>query len=195
MTEEKKVLLIDDPHPWRDTTAAEVAASGYQVHIAEDSKTAVNLLEAEQYDVVVTELWQPEADGFEVLKKTKSAKNSPCVIILTGNRDISAVIDALRLGADDYLLKPCYADDLLFRIARCLAKKNEQKLLKMYECILSICAVCKKIRDDREGPHGAGKWVEFENYILRRSNAQISHGYCPACYEKAASEIAKVNSS
>ena len=189
MTEEKKILLVDEPNARRETLAAEIGGGGYTVALAGDGGSAIEQLQADQFDVVITELRLPETDGFQVLKRAKILETKPSVIILTDHQSIAAVVDALRLGADDYLLKPCLADDLLFRIARCLAKQEQQKLLNMYERILSICAVCKKIRDDKGVARGTGKWVELENYLIKQSNVQVSHGYCPACFEKAISQL------
>ncbi len=66
----------------------------------------------------------PGVDGFGVLKAVKKHFPQTSVIILTGYGDLRAAIDALRLGADDFSLKPCEADELVFRIRRCLEKRS-----------------------------------------------------------------------
>ena len=85
-------------------------------------------LEKTKFDLVITDLMMPGIDGFGVLKAVKKLAPQTSVIILTGYGDMRAAIDALRLGADDFTLKPCEVDELVFRIRRCLEK---QSLLQM----------------------------------------------------------------
>ena len=77
-----------------------------------------------QYDLVITDLMMPGIDGFGVLKAVKDMAPLTSVIILTGYGDMRSAIDALRLGADDFLLKPCDIEELVFRIRRCLERRS-----------------------------------------------------------------------
>ena len=113
-------------------------------------------------------------------------------IILTGFGDIQSAIDALRLGADDYLLKPSEVDEILFRVSSCVEKLELKKRLKAYEDILPICCVCKKIRDDSGREPGTGEWMMIEKYMWKKAKLAVSSTYCPVCYEELRREIENI---
>ncbi len=116
------ILLVDDEEVIRKSFARELAMEGFAVTAVADGDEAIKALETNSYAVVVTDLIMPGTDGFGVLKATKRLAPSTGVIILTGYGDMGAAIDALRLGADDFTLKPCEIEELIFRIRRCLEK-------------------------------------------------------------------------
>ena len=123
-------------------------------------------------------------DGMGVLKKAKEKNPESIVIILTGFGDLISAIDALRLEADDYLLKPCEPEELSFRISSCLEKLELKRKVKAYETIVPVCCVCKSIRDDTGKEIGTGRWMPVEEYILTKSKIAISASYCPECIKK-----------
>ena len=118
-----------------------------------------------------------------VLYEAKKQDPGIGTIILTGYGDMTSAIEALRLGADDYLLKPCDAGELLIRVARCLERQEAFRKIKLYENILPICIYCKNIRDDAGTEPGKGKWLRMEEYLSRKIGTDVSHGCCPVCYE------------
>ena len=97
---------------------------------------------------------------------------------------MATAIEALRLGADDYLLKPCDTDEMLLRVARIFEKQEAFRKVKLYESILPVCMYCKRIRDDSSGNSEAENWMMMEDYLLQKSGTLVSHGCCPACFEK-----------
>ncbi|MBB5347827.1 response regulator [Desulfoprunum benzoelyticum] len=122
------ILFADDEMLIRKSFTRELRAEGFAVTAVADGNEAIAELEKRQYDLVITDLMMPDVDGFGVLKYVKQHTPFTGVIILTGYGDIRAAIDALRLGADDFTLKPCEVEELVFRIRRCLEK---QSLLQM----------------------------------------------------------------
>jgi DNA-binding response OmpR family regulator len=125
------------------------------------------------------------------LKHIKSESPDTAVIILTGYGDLTSAVDALRLGADDYLLKPCDLNELLFRINKCLEKQSLSNMVKMYEDILPICLDCKKIRDDSNSEPGKGEWIPVDQYLTQKAGKSMSHGYCPECGKRFLDAIDK----
>lgn len=181
----KNILIVDDEAIILRTINKELKADGYEVMMAADGEKGVALLNRKRFDLVVTDLMMEGVDGLQVLKQAKNIDPELPVIILTGHGDIRSAIDALRLGADDYLLKPCDIEELLFRISGCLEKYAMRKKIKIYEKILPICSVCKKIRDDANQEPGKGPWMPIERYLMHKSGAQLSHGYCKDCFDAA----------
>lgn len=187
----KVILLVDDEEIIRETLRRDLEEGGYEVITAENGEKAVKLVRKHHVDLVVTDLMMEGMDGIEVLKKAKEQDPEVCVVILTGFGDLASAIGAVRYGADDYLLKPYDFNDLQLRISRCLEKQELQRRIKIYEEILPICSVCRKIRDDCGKEHGSGDWLSMEEYFSRRTGVKPSHSYCPVCFKKAEKEIMK----
>jgi K+-sensing histidine kinase KdpD len=120
----KEILLVDDEESILKSLRKDLDQHGYNVTTASSGLQAVTALRNGHYDIVVTDLIMTGMDGIQVLKETKKIDRKIGVIILTGYGDMASAIKALRLGADDYLLKPCDTDELLLRLSRCLEKRN-----------------------------------------------------------------------
>jgi len=118
------LLFVDDEEVIRKSFGRELAVEGLDVTAVDGGDAALAALQQHTYDLVITDLVMPGTDGFGVLKAVKELAPMTSVIILTGYGDMTSAIDALRLGADDFTLKPCEIEELLFRIRRCLEKRS-----------------------------------------------------------------------
>ena len=179
--EKYKLLLVDDDPFILKSISSALEQEEYQVDTAANGKEAIELLEGKKFDLVLTDLVMDPIDGIGVLKSAKEKKSDTMVIILTGFGDLISAIDALRLDADDYLLKPCEPEELSFRISSCLEKLELKRKVSAYETLLPVCCMCKSIRDDTEKDVGAGQWISVEEYLLTKSKIAISPTYCPDC--------------
>lgn len=121
---ETSILFVDDEDIIRKSFVRELQMEGFAVTAFASGSEAINALETQPFDLVITDLMMPGIDGFGVLKATKKIAPITSVIILTGYGDMRSAIDALRLGADDFTLKPCEIEELVFRIRRCLEKRS-----------------------------------------------------------------------
>ncbi len=178
------VLLVDDEQPILRSLSHYLSKRDFNVKLAicgEDALT--ELSSAPSIDLVITDLVMAEMDGLEVLKKIKSIDNLIGVFILTGHGNMEMAIEALRSGADDFILKPCDADELIFKMERFFEKQELLRKIKIYEKFLPICMYCKNIRDDSGKKTGTGKWMPLEEYICQKSGADLTHGCCPECFK------------
>lgn len=116
----KTLLLVDDEPIILQSLSADLIAEGYHVTTAESGERAIAELKQGRFDLVITDLRLQGLDGIQVLKQTKEITPHIPVIILTGHGDMTSAINALRLGADDYMFKPCDIDELLIRMSHCL---------------------------------------------------------------------------
>jgi len=189
MDNDKTILLVDDEAIILKTIAGKLEDEGFTVLTAENGNDALGRLRENKVDMVITDLMMEGIGGIQVLEEVKKHNRNIAVIILTGYGDLGSAIDALRLGADDYLLKPCDLNELLFRINKCFEKQSLQEIVQIYEDILPICLVCKKIRDDRGTEPGKGEWMPVDKFLTKRAGKSMSHGYCPECGEKFLQEI------
>lgn len=176
-----RILLVDDDPFILEGIGADLESQGFKVTKASGGDQALKLLANTAFDLVMTDLVMENTDGIQVLKKAKELQPDTMVIIITGYGNLKSAIEALRHEADDYLLKPCESAEMLYRIKQCLDKAELSQRLKLYQKILPMCCVCKKIRDDRNTEPGKGEWVAVEQFIHDRANLDITSSYCPQC--------------
>ena len=184
-----KILLVDDDPLILKGFGNDLEGKGYHVTTAKSGEKAIKLLNKDNFDLVITDLVMDQIDGIDVLKKSKECNPDTMVIILTGYGDMTSAIDALRFDADDYLLKPCEAEEIYFRVGRCLERLTLKRKIDIYEKILPVCCMCKKIRDEAGKEPGTGKWIRMEDYIEDKVKIMVTSTYCPECFKKAKEEI------
>jgi YesN/AraC family two-component response regulator len=186
-----KILLVDDDSLILEALCDALEGQGYYVMTADNGSDALKIIEKSDFDIVITDLVMDEVDGAKVLKESKLKNPETRVMILTGYGDLTSAIDVLRLEADDYILKPCSDDELFFRVSKCIEKIVYRKKVKIYENILPVCCMCKKIRDDRESKPGLGEWMKVEEYLTRKAKISVTSSYCPECANILKEEIAR----
>ncbi len=125
----KRVLLVDDERSILELLAFHFENEGYQVNLAEDGRTALDLALEKAYDFIVLDLMLPKLDGIEVCKRIRQANIETPIMMLTAKGDEIDKILGLELGADDYMTKPFSPRELLARvkvILRRLEKADKQ---------------------------------------------------------------------
>jgi DNA-binding NtrC family response regulator len=175
------LLLVDDDPFILEGIGEDLERRGYQVTRVNSGEKAIELIERARFDLVITDLIMERTDGIQVLKKSKEVDATAMVIILTGFGDMLSAIEALRGQADDYMLKPCESSEMFFRVERCLEKLELARRIRLYQKILPMCCVCKKIRDDAGRIPGQGDWVPVEQFIQERARMDVTSSYCPDC--------------
>jgi DNA-binding NarL/FixJ family response regulator len=124
------LLLVDDDVMSLKSLASLLKMKGYDVTQSNSGENAVEKLSQRHFDVVITDLVMYEIDGIQVLTKAKAHDRETKVIILTGYGNLTSAIDAVRLGVDDYILKPCEPEEIFFRISRCIDNLELQRKVK-----------------------------------------------------------------
>ena len=185
------LLLVDDDPFILEGIGEDLERHGYHVTRVNSGDRAVELLERTNFDLVITDLVMEHTDGIQVLKKTKEIDTTIMVIVLTGFGDMLSAIEALRNQADDYMLKPCESSEMFFRVERCLEKLELARRIHLYQKILPMCCVCKKIRDDAGKAPGRGPWVPVEQFIHDRARLDITSSYCPECAQRTLQQFIK----
>lgn len=175
------ILLVDDDAVILNTIGPALENKGYQVTTADSGEKTIEIMTQKGFDLVITDLVMGPTDGINVLKKSKEIHPETMVIILTGFGDMTSAIDALRLDADDYILKPCEPEEMYLRVSHCLEKLELKRKVKIYEDILPVCCVCNKIRDDSGREPGTGQWMSIYKYMRDKAKVDITSTYCPEC--------------
>ena len=134
----EKILLVDDEKEFIDTLAERMHTRGMDVETTTSAKTALELVEKENFDAVVLDLQMPDMDGLEALKILKEKKPDIQVILLTGHATVEKGIEAMKLGALDLVEKPAELSVLTEKIQKAQAKKmilvekkSEEKIKKI----------------------------------------------------------------
>lgn len=120
-----RILVVDDePHLVR-TLAINLRARDYEVEAAGDGRSALQAVHDQTPDLVILDLGLPDIDGVEVLRRIRDASQVP-VIVLSARTDSIDKVEALDLGADDYVTKPFAVDELLARIRVALRRNQDE---------------------------------------------------------------------
>jgi two-component system, NtrC family, response regulator AtoC len=118
------LLIVDDEKTTRDGLRA-AFEERYDVYVAEDAKAAMNLLESENFDVMLTDFRLPNEDGMKLIARAKSLSKPPICILMTAYGSEELAVNAMKQGADDYIAKGrLQIDELEMRIARALKQQH-----------------------------------------------------------------------
>jgi two-component system response regulator VicR len=125
MSERAKILIVDDEPLIRDALAFKLTKDGYDVDTAEDGEKAIQKIEGEEYQIIISDVMMPFISGFELVKILKERGTDAPVLMLTSLNSETAVLKAFDLGADDFMTKPFSPNELSVRIKKLL--KNAKK--------------------------------------------------------------------
>ena len=119
-----RLVVIDDEKNAADALGALLHDDGYEVAVGYDAETALRLLEAQEPDLVLTDLRLPGLDGLELLGRIRQMHPSTMVIVMTAYGTVKNAVKAMKLGAEDYLSKPVDVEELELVVSRALEKKS-----------------------------------------------------------------------
>jgi DNA-binding NtrC family response regulator len=134
-----KVLLVDDEVDFLEAMAERLKTRGLKVSTATSGEDAITHVDKEEYDLIILDLSMPGIDGLETLKRIKTRQPDAEIIILTGQGSIRTSIEAMKLGAEDFLQKPVDISELMDKIIEAKDKRLlvlESKSVKEIEKIL-----------------------------------------------------------
>jgi DNA-binding NtrC family response regulator len=134
-TENGSILIVDDNAANRDLLSRQLGRQGHDVTTAEDGRQALELMRANPFDLLLLDIMMPEMDGYEVLEHLKSdatLEDVP-VVVISALEEMESVARCIRMGAEDYLLKPFNPVLLEARIRTCLEKKRLRELSEALE--------------------------------------------------------------
>ena len=138
-----KVLVVDDEPPIRKLLRMGLGTQGYQTMDAPNAKTALDLM-ANQPDLVILDLGLPDMQGLELLRQIRSRTETVPIVVLSSRGDEVTKVEALDLGADDYVTKPFGMEELLARIRAALRHQLQvQGERPIWSGASSRCAVNK----------------------------------------------------
>lgn len=121
---EAKILVVDDEEIVLKSCRKILEGGGHQVFTALSGEDAFDLLEKELFDIVITDMKMPGIDGIQVLERVKEKHPDIAVIMITGYSTVQSAVQAMKLGAFDYIPKPFTPDEVLIVVEKALEKKS-----------------------------------------------------------------------
>ncbi len=121
------VLVVDDEGAIRYSVSKTLQRVGYNVNEASSGEEALEMMRNQRYDVVLTDIRMPGLTGVELLKRIKDIAPDAIVILMTGYASLGTAVEALRLGAHDYLIKPSSSQDIRQSVSRGVERSRNLK--------------------------------------------------------------------
>ena len=149
-------------------------------------------------DLILMDIKMPKMDGLEA--SGQIAEQSPLPIVILSAYESSELVEqASKVGVGAFLGKPPQFAEIDRAITIAMARhhdlmemrrlnkelKNAFEEIKTLKGVLPMCCVCGVIRDDSKSAFGKGVWMKMDQYIVEKTSAEVSHTYCPKCYQKA----------
>ncbi|MBE5867153.1 MAG: response regulator transcription factor [Lachnospiraceae bacterium] len=132
-----KVLIVDDEKPICDLIDINLTAAGYQCKTVQDGLQAIDLIERENFDLILLDVMLPGADGYDIMEYIRPLKVP--VIFISAKHEVKDRVKGLRLGAEDYLVKPFDVVELVTRVEVVLRRFNKtQKLLQAGDVTVDV---------------------------------------------------------
>jgi len=143
-----RILIVDDEKEFVDSLAERLSMRDYDITTSFSGQEAVEKLKGYNFDVVILDVAMPGMDGIATLREIKKLKPLTEVLMLTGNATVETAVEGMKLGALDYVLKPCEIDELVAKIDRGYDRKAEQeeriRSVKVAEIMASPMSALKK---------------------------------------------------
>jgi DNA-binding NtrC family response regulator len=130
-----KVLLVDDETEFLATLAKRLEMRGLKVKTAGSGEDALAVVESEDFDLIILDLSMPGIDGLETLKRIKARRPDVESIMLSGQGSVRTSIEAMKLGAEDFLQKPVNISELMEKIS---GAKNKRMLVLQSKSVREI---------------------------------------------------------
>jgi two-component system, OmpR family, copper resistance phosphate regulon response regulator CusR len=168
-----RILVVEDEKRIADFLSRGLESGGYTVDVAGDGATALEMLHATEYDLAVLDLGLPDMDGMAVLKKIRTRKTSPPVLILSARDAVDDRVKGLETGADDYLVKPFAYVELLARV-RVLLRRGQPTPERLQVGDLSLDCIRRKVTRSGENIELAPKEFSILEYLMRNRGRPLS---------------------
>lgn len=124
-----RILVVDDEEATRETLRDYFAGRGYEVATARNGTDALGQFTPGAFDCIISDLFMPEIDGLELLKRIRAEDREVFFLMITGFPGLDSAVNAMKEGAYDYIVKPFHMEDMRLKVERALhVKKTEASL-------------------------------------------------------------------
>ncbi len=141
-----RILIVEDEKKLAGFIRKGLEEQGFTVTVCHNGDEAYTLLRAEPFDLIVLDIMLPGRDGLSILKNLRERKNTVPVILVTARVEKVERVEGLNLGADDYIAKPFYMDELIARVQAVLRRSSGEQLSVLRAGELTVNLITREVR-------------------------------------------------
>lgn len=176
MNEHRRILVVDDEPQITRVLRTSLSSQGYDIRVANDGETALEIMKDWTPDLVVTDLSMPNMDGLELCRRLRVASQVP-IIVLSVRGEERTKVQALDAGADDYVTKPFGIEELLARVRAALrrvpAENGQTSVIESGDFRIDLAA--HKVTVRRREVHLTPKEFALLVYLVRHAGKVVTH--------------------
>jgi two-component system, OmpR family, KDP operon response regulator KdpE len=176
MSEHKHILVVDDESQITRVLRTSLSSHGYDIRVANDGETALEIMKDWSPDLVITDLAMPNMDGLELCRRLRARTQIP-IIVLSVRGEERTKVQALDAGADDYVTKPFGIEELLARVRANLRRvsKEESELTPIEAGDFKIDPGSRSVLVKDRPVHLTPKEFDLLMYLARRAGKVVTH--------------------
>lgn len=118
------ILVCEDDFAIKTMISTKLKQENYSVHTAQNGQDALNLMEKQQIDLVISDIMMPEMDGYEFVQTLRETKHTLPILMITAKSQLESLEAAFKLGVDDYMVKPLRLEELVLRVKALLRRSQ-----------------------------------------------------------------------
>ncbi len=199
MSDTAHILVIEDDVSLSQLLKLLLQKQGYRVDTAYDGASGIQCCRSTRYDLVLVDYIMPAMDGLEVLRYASTQSDMPPMILMTGSGSESVAVEAMKLGAIDYIVKGAgrvFVDTVVDTVRDALTKiqRRKQVLASAKQPLMASDSHSSTSSTDSDSSSGIdmiticawtgevfynGEWMTVEDFLRKRFGLQISHGISP----------------
>jgi len=176
LTEHQLILVVDDEPQITRVLRTSLSTHGYDIRVANDGETALEIMKDWTPDLVITDLAMPNMDGLELCRKLRASSHIP-IIVLSVRGEERTKVQALDAGADDYVTKPFGIEELLARVRanlrRIRVSEETNPLIEVGDFYIDLSA--HKVAVDGREVHLTPKEFDLLVYLARHAGKVVTH--------------------
>lgn len=160
------ILVVDDENAIRYSVSKTLQRVGYMVREASSGEEALNMMKTDNFDVILTDIRMPPGiDGVELVRRIKETDPDTVVVLMTAFPSLSTAVEALRLGAHDYLIKPSSSEDIRNSVAHGVERSHNLKRRRVLLDVIrsNISELSRPLNDEQ---HAANNGMSAEDRVL-----------------------------
>ena len=162
-----RILVAEDEKKIAGFVRKALEEQGYTVDLARDGDEAYELVTTQGYDLVLLDIMMPGRDGLSILRNLREKHNTVPVIVLTARSALDERLEGLNLGADDYLTKPFFVEELIARVQALLRRVSGEKLSLLQAGDLVVNLITREVKVSERGVDLTAREFSLLEYLMR----------------------------